>query len=37
MGMNSSMSSSLCVTLVAILVELWSLPLFCFVESHHSL
>jgi hypothetical protein len=34
---SSTMSSRLCVTPVAIPVELWSLPLFYFVESHHSL
>jgi hypothetical protein len=38
MDWNSSMRSSrLRVALVAIPVELWSLPLFRFVESRHSL
>jgi hypothetical protein len=38
MDWNSSMRSSrLCVAPVAVPVELWSLPLFHFVESHHSL
>jgi hypothetical protein len=38
MDWNSSMTSSrLRVALVAIPMELWSLPLFCFIESHHSL
>jgi hypothetical protein len=38
MDSNSSMRSSrLRVALVAVPVELWSLPLFCFAESHHSL
>jgi hypothetical protein len=38
MDRNSSMrSSTLCVVSVAVPVELWSLPLFRFVESHHSL
>jgi hypothetical protein len=38
MEWNSLMkSSSLHVAPVAILVELWSLPQFWFVESHHSL
>jgi hypothetical protein len=30
-------SSRLRVALVAVLVLLWSLPLFCFIESHLSL
>jgi hypothetical protein len=35
---NSSMRSfRLCVAPVAVPVELWSLPLFHFIESHHSL
>jgi hypothetical protein len=35
---NSSMKSSrLCVAPVVVVVELWSLLLFHFVESHHSL
>jgi hypothetical protein len=35
---NSSMrTSSLCVALIAIPVELWSLLLFCFTKSRHSL
>jgi hypothetical protein len=34
---SSTRSSRLCVAPVAIPVELWSLLLFCFVESHHSL
>jgi hypothetical protein len=34
---SSTRSSRLPVALVAIPVELWSLPLFHFVESHHSL
>jgi hypothetical protein len=35
---NSSMRSSMLrVVLVAVPVELWSLPLFRFIESHHSL
>jgi hypothetical protein len=35
---NSSIRSSrLRVTPVAVPVELWSLPLFCLIESHHSL
>jgi hypothetical protein len=33
----STNSSRLRVTLIVVPVELWSLPLFCFVESHHSL
>jgi hypothetical protein len=33
----STMSSRLRVALVAVPVELWSLPLFHFVESRHSL
>jgi hypothetical protein len=38
MNWNSSMGSSrLRVALVAVPVELWSLPLFHFIESHHSL
>jgi hypothetical protein len=38
MDWNSSMRSSrLRVAPVAVLVELWSLLLFRFVESHHSL
>jgi hypothetical protein len=38
MDWNSSMRSSrLRVAPVAVPVELWSLPLFHFVESHHSL
>jgi hypothetical protein len=38
MDWNSLMRSSrLCVAPVAIPVELWSLPLFRFNESHHSL
>jgi hypothetical protein len=38
MDWNSLMSSSkLCVTLVALPVELWSLLLFRFAEIHHSL
>jgi hypothetical protein len=38
MDWNSSMRSSrLRVALVAVPVALWSLPLFHFVESHHSL
>jgi hypothetical protein len=38
MGWNSSMRSSrLRVILVAVPVVLWSLPLFRFTESHHSL
>jgi hypothetical protein len=34
---SSTKSSRLCVASVAIPVELWSLPLFSSVESHHSL
>jgi hypothetical protein len=34
---SSTMSSRLRVAPVVVPVELWSLPLFCFVESHHSL
>jgi hypothetical protein len=35
---NSSMRSSMLrVVLVAVPVELWSLPLFRFIESHHNL
>jgi hypothetical protein len=34
---SSTRSSRLRVALVTVPVELWSLPLFCFVESHHSL
>jgi hypothetical protein len=34
---SSTKSSRLCVVPVAIHVELWSLLLFCFVESRHSL
>jgi hypothetical protein len=34
---SSTRSSRLHVAPVAIPVELWSLPLFCFVESRHSL
>jgi hypothetical protein len=34
---SSTKSSRLCVALVAVPVELWSLPLFRFVESSHSL
>jgi hypothetical protein len=30
-------SSRLCVASVAIVVELWSLPLFYFIENHHNL
>jgi hypothetical protein len=38
MDWNSSMRSSrLCVVSVAVPVVLWSLPLFCFIESHISL
>jgi hypothetical protein len=38
MDCNSSMRSSrLCVALVAVPVDLWSLPLFQSIESHHSL
>jgi hypothetical protein len=38
MDQNSSMRSSrLRVASVVIPVVLWSLPLFCFTESHHSL
>jgi hypothetical protein len=38
MDWNSSMSSSeLCVALIAVPVELRSLPMFHFIESHHSL
>jgi hypothetical protein len=38
MDWNSSTSSSgLCVTLIAVPVELRSLPMFRFIESHHSL
>jgi hypothetical protein len=33
---SSTRSSRLRVALVAIPVELWSLLLFCFIESHHS-
>jgi hypothetical protein len=34
---SSTMSSGLCVAPVVVLVVLWSLPLFCSAESHHSL
>jgi hypothetical protein len=34
---SSTMSSRLRVAPVVVPVELWSLPLFCFIESHHSL
>jgi hypothetical protein len=34
---SSTKSSMLRVSLVAVPVELWSLPLFHFIESHHSL
>jgi hypothetical protein len=34
---SSTMSSRLRVAPVAVPVELWSLPLFCFIESCHSL
>jgi hypothetical protein len=34
---SSTRSSRLCVTPVVIPVVLWSLPLFCSAESHHSL
>jgi hypothetical protein len=34
---SSSSSSRLCVALVVVPVVLWSLPLFCSSESHHSL
>jgi hypothetical protein len=34
---SSTMSSRLCVVPVAVLVELWNLPLFRFVESRLSL
>jgi hypothetical protein len=34
---SSTKSSKLCVALVAVLLELWSLPLFRFTESRHSL
>jgi hypothetical protein len=34
---SSTMSSRLRVATVAVPVDLWSLPLFCFVESHHIL
>jgi hypothetical protein len=34
---SSTKSSRLCVAPVAVPVELWSLPLFHFVEGHHSL
>jgi hypothetical protein len=34
---SSTRSSRLPVAPVAIPVELWSLSLFCFIESHHSL
>jgi hypothetical protein len=38
MDLNSSTKNSrLCVAPVAIPMELWSLPLFCFAESCHSL
>jgi hypothetical protein len=38
MGWNSlTMSSRLCVAPVAVPVELWSLPLFRFIESNYSL
>jgi hypothetical protein len=38
MDKNSSMRSSrLGVAPVVVPMKLWSLPLFCFVESHHSL
>jgi hypothetical protein len=33
---SSTRNSKLRVVLVAVLVELWSLPLFCFVKSHLS-
>jgi hypothetical protein len=34
---SSMRGSKLCVAPVTVPVELWSLPLFCFIESHHSL
>jgi hypothetical protein len=34
---SSTKSSRLCVALVVVPLELWSLPLFCFIKSHHSL